>query len=229
MRTLSLLALLTSGCVADGVLLTPDGDPIERPDRDEDPVDTDDTGEDTDEETGDPGPADADGDGFTEDIDCDDANAEVFPGAEERCDLVDHDCDGVAWNDEVCPCDFVTATDDALFMGCREFADFDRSREFCQDAGMDLAIVRRAAHAEVVLDITQSMQRGAAWIGLSDREDEGRWMWVDGTGLDYENWDRNQPDNWGRGEDCAQVTPWTGGWNDIDCDSRTVFVCGSEG
>ncbi len=37
---------------------------------------------------------DADGDGYGADLDCDDAQAEVHPGAEERCNGIDDDCDG---------------------------------------------------------------------------------------------------------------------------------------
>ena len=39
-------------------------------------------------------PVDADGDGYTDDEDCDDSDSAVFPGAEERCNDVDDDCDG---------------------------------------------------------------------------------------------------------------------------------------
>ncbi|MCB9744080.1 MAG: FG-GAP repeat protein [Alphaproteobacteria bacterium] len=42
----------------------------------------------------DTGPFDADGDGFSAAEDCDDADRLRFPGAEERCDAVDQDCDG---------------------------------------------------------------------------------------------------------------------------------------
>ena len=38
--------------------------------------------------------ADRDGDGYAASIDCDDSNPMVFPGATERCDNVDNDCDG---------------------------------------------------------------------------------------------------------------------------------------
>jgi hypothetical protein len=47
-------------------------------------------------DTSDPGDSavDADGDGYTDDVDCDDDEALVNPGAFERCDGVDNNCDG---------------------------------------------------------------------------------------------------------------------------------------
>lgn len=47
-------------------------------------------------------PPDADGDGYTADVDCDDASPWTYPGAEEWCDPVDHDCDGAPLTDGVC-------------------------------------------------------------------------------------------------------------------------------
>lgn len=43
---------------------------------------------------GDEGPVDADGDGFTSDVDCDDDDAAVNPDAIEACNDVDDDCNG---------------------------------------------------------------------------------------------------------------------------------------
>ncbi len=57
-------------------------------------LDTGDTGADT---AGDTGPVgtDADADGVSVEAgDCDDGNPTVYPGAEEWCDPLDHDCDG---------------------------------------------------------------------------------------------------------------------------------------
>ncbi len=45
---------------------------------------------------------DADGDGFSSDQgDCDDSNTGIFPGATERCDGVDSDCDGADGGDDL--------------------------------------------------------------------------------------------------------------------------------
>ncbi len=41
-------------------------------------------------------PVDNDGDGSFSDEDCDDNNPDVFPGAEEICDGIDNDCNGMA-------------------------------------------------------------------------------------------------------------------------------------
>lgn len=49
---------------------------------------------------GDTGPRDHDGDGYSSSIDCDDADSTIYPGASERCNGLDDDCDGVV--DEGC-------------------------------------------------------------------------------------------------------------------------------
>ncbi len=77
-----------------------DEDPTTHPDAEElaDGVDNDCDGE-IDEgwplDTGEPGPTDADGDGYDEGSDCDDGDPAIHPGAEEACDDgLDNDCDG---------------------------------------------------------------------------------------------------------------------------------------
>jgi hypothetical protein len=59
--------------------------------------------------------ADDDGDGFTTQYDCDDADAAVFPTAAEVCDGVDNNCDGTV--DESSAIDAVTVYADGDFDG----------------------------------------------------------------------------------------------------------------
>ena len=43
---------------------------------------------------------DLDDDKYPDNVDCDDANADVFPGAVELCDGIDNNCDGRIDEDE---------------------------------------------------------------------------------------------------------------------------------
>ena len=49
------------------------------------------------------GLVDADGDGFTSEFDCDDKDETINPSAEEICDGLDNNCDGVVDGDELAP------------------------------------------------------------------------------------------------------------------------------
>jgi len=90
---------------------------------------------------------DRDGDGFSEcDGDCDDASPEVHPGAQESCNQVDDDCDGLLPQDEEdVDGDLVSAcagdcddTDAAAFPGAPEACD-DRDLDCDGRAGAESA------------------------------------------------------------------------------------------
>ncbi|NBC11372.1 MAG: hypothetical protein GVY24_06495 [Planctomycetes bacterium] len=55
-----------------------------------------------------------------------------------------------------------------------------------------------------------------AWIGLCDIQEEGVFVWIDGSEPTYTNWSAGEPNDAG-GEDCAEMLP-TGQWNDKEDD-----------
>ncbi|KAK0153751.1 C-type lectin domain family 4 member E [Merluccius polli] len=65
------------------------------------------------------------------------------------------------------------------------------------------------------------------WIGLSDRDTEGTWKWVDGTNMTSSFWGPGQPDDYG-GEDCVVTRGGVGperSWFDAPCGERLRWIC----
>lgn len=65
------------------------------------------------------------------------------------------------------------------------------------------------------------------WIGLTDRQTDGHWVWdSDNSTLTYNDWDPEP--NGGETENCcvfweAVHAIWT--WNDVPCDRKVGYVC----
>ncbi|HRI65082.1 MAG TPA: C-type lectin domain-containing protein [Polyangium sp.] len=66
----------------------------------------------------------------------------------------------------------------------------------------------------------------AYWIGLFEPEDqEGNWLWVDGTRLSYSHWNDREPNDTGHEEDCAEWKLGPGSWNDAPCWVSRRYIC----
>ncbi|XP_044191071.1 lactose-binding lectin l-2-like [Thunnus albacares] len=69
---------------------------------------------------------------------------------------------------------------------------------------------------------------GLTWIGLSDIHKEGRWMWSDGSAVDFVFWNSGEPNNYGGNEDCVHNNDGTDlKWNDRPCSHTLPSVCAS--
>ncbi|KAJ8267715.1 hypothetical protein COCON_G00128870 [Conger conger] len=70
-----------------------------------------------------------------------------------------------------------------------------QSQEYCMSKGTHLVIIKNQQEQ----DFLSSSIRETHWIGLNDRETEGRWVWVDNTTVDShgtQHWFGKEPDNW---------------------------------
>ncbi|KAJ8362459.1 hypothetical protein AAFF_G00373850 [Aldrovandia affinis] len=88
-----------------------------------------------------------------------------------------------------------------------ERKNWQGSRSACLKQGADLVIIE----SEEEQDFISKHTRGnyAYWIGLSDSETEGTWLWVDGTPLQEDKafWKKGEPNNYNGAEDCAATQP----------------------
>ncbi len=103
---------------------------------------------------------------------------------------------------------------------------WDEARAKCREEGGSLARLETAEEQDALRTklATRNVVRGDFWIGLQ-RDEQDRWIWLDGTPLRAAFWSDGEPNNWGGGEPCAQVYAASGRWNDLSCDGRLPFLC----
>ncbi|XP_026215292.1 C-type lectin domain family 4 member M-like isoform X3 [Anabas testudineus] len=100
---------------------------------------------------------------------------------------------------------------------------WQQSRDYCLQKRADLIIVNSKEEQTLTRQWQDNM-----WIGLTDREKEGTWKWVDGTPLITSYWGINEPNSFGnREEDCGEVRlhKFENNWNDESCDVQRVWIC----
>uniref|UniRef100_A0A8C9Z080 C-type lectin domain-containing protein n=1 Tax=Sander lucioperca TaxID=283035 RepID=A0A8C9Z080_SANLU len=94
---------------------------------------------------------------------------------------------------------------------------WQESRDDCVQKGADL----------VIINSREEQVTCPRWIGLTDRETEGRWKWVDGTLLSQSYWILSEPNgHMLRDEDCAEISNHLfNSWNDDLCNSEKFWIC----
>ncbi|MBT3230637.1 hypothetical protein HN358_02540 [Candidatus Uhrbacteria bacterium] len=87
-------------------------------------------------------PADADGDGYESDVDCDDDDASIYPGAEEICDGQDNDCDELT-DEDVAQSFYLDSDGDSygdpnmIIQACEASSDYVDNADDCDDDDQD--------------------------------------------------------------------------------------------
>ncbi|KAK6324671.1 hypothetical protein J4Q44_G00040130 [Coregonus suidteri] len=114
--------------------------------------------------------------------------------------------------------------DSSCYFLSTEDKTWEESRQDCLKRGADLVIINSREEQEFIFNLNKRV-----WIGLTDRQREGTWKWVDGTTLTTEYWYDPQPNNSGpTGEDCAEINndqrPLKA-WNDSPCNRRLNWIC----
>ncbi|XP_060566251.1 perlucin-like protein [Ruditapes philippinarum] len=103
----------------------------------------------------------------------------------------------------------------------------------CNKMGGKLVEIETAAENAVLRPIVDSMNR-TYWIGLSDVQEEGVWMWMSSrtklSTTGFVSWNKGEPNNGLGNENCVTIIHGTGGkWNDWHCIGETFYICEQEG
>jgi len=169
---------------------------------------------------------DVDDDGFDCAVDCDDDDPNTHPGAREICgDEIDQNCSG--WLDDGPDCPDCVPVDrgDHRYLVCTTPRTFDDARAHCRAQGGEMVVFEHPAEATSIARAAMETRWQRYWIGLTDRAEEGVYVWVDGQPLAREFWAEGAP-NGGDEGDCVHAEADTvGRWEESACDERHAVIC----
>ncbi|KAI3358830.1 hypothetical protein L3Q82_015226 [Scortum barcoo] len=116
---------------------------------------------------------------------------------------------------------------------------WNESRGECKDQGGDLVKIDSTEEQKFLAGkLREKMNKGEDkfWIGLTNSQKEGTWLWVDGSPLNTSLtfWHKDEPDNWTKedpdGEDCAMMGEKSRAadlkcWFESTCKRRHRRIC----
>ncbi len=98
--------------------------------------------------------------------------------------------------------------------------NWKRAKSEAEAIGAQLVVISDA-HENAM--IAAAMSENSAFIGLSDHEKEGTFVWVDGSPLTYSNWFVGQPNNHGNFQDFVEIMR-NGFWNDQSNNKSLKYI-----
>uniref|UniRef100_A0A6Q2ZL62 C-type lectin domain-containing protein n=1 Tax=Esox lucius TaxID=8010 RepID=A0A6Q2ZL62_ESOLU len=99
---------------------------------------------------------------------------------------------------------------------------------YCQKEGGTLAAAHSINEYQLLLSMVKKTQdiSAYAWVGLNDLDEEGKYVWTDGSNADFSWADGAIEQQYGE-EDCVALNSYKGaeGFDDIKCNDGCTFIC----
>ncbi|XP_059414457.1 C-type lectin domain family 4 member E-like isoform X2 [Carassius carassius] len=118
-------------------------------------------------------------------------------------------------------------TQGRFYVFSTDVMDWNSSRQRCQDLGGDLVIINNEDKQEFLSKRVNGVS-DYHWIGLTDSQTEGMWLWVDNNPLNTSLLWESPPDDWKsenhlHGEDCVILKGEK--WGDVSCLRKEKRIC----
>ncbi|XP_061461520.1 collectin-10 isoform X2 [Rhineura floridana] len=119
----------------------------------------------------------------------------------------------------------IRETEEKYYYIVQEEKSYKEALAHCRIRDGILAMPKDEAANAVISDYVSKSGLFRVFIGLSDTEKEGQFMFADRTPLqNYSNWKEGEPQDTSGQEDCVEMLS-SGQWNDTECHLTMYFVC----
>lgn len=103
-----------------------------------------------------------------------------------------------------------------------ESLEWSEAKAYCESLGGHLATATTQQENDFISSLACTTgSKIYYWLGATDEESEGTWVWVTGEPWEFEVWQDEQPDNYagsnGEPEHCLELNKSDGDWNDLQC------------
>ncbi|XP_035485749.2 C-type lectin domain family 4 member M isoform X2 [Scophthalmus maximus] len=108
----------------------------------------------------------------------------------------------------------------------KDWRSWHDSRDYCRERKASLVVIESPEEQEFVSNHTKAYndEKHGYWIGLSNKNEMGTWMWVDGSNVTVMYW-MAEP---GYRQSCALSLPRAdprANWNKSSCDMQNLWIC----
>ncbi|XP_078069321.1 collectin-11 isoform X1 [Mustelus asterias] len=119
----------------------------------------------------------------------------------------------------------VREVENKIYLLVKEEKRYTDAHEYCRDRGGLLIMPKDEATNSLIASYISEAGLSRVFIGVNDLEEEGQFVFTDGSPLQtFNKWRNGEPNNAYDEEDCAEMVS-SGGWNDVTCHITMYFVC----
>ncbi len=93
------------------------------------------------------------------------------------------------------------------------------ARDYCRDLGGHLATIGSEQEQRFIAQLADGRY---LYLGATDEDEEGTWVWIDGTAFDYTSWFGGQPNNWS--DEDYLATYDDGDWVDVHAEGEGFWM-----